>query len=121
MKTPPALCALALTAALCACSQPAAPPAHPAADRETKAFDSFKGQYKDVITGVNAAGTTLDVFVNLDQMDSMDEDAENMMKAQALQRWRNVWKANHPGKHATLRVRLRDYYGEVQFTETSRV
>ena len=116
-----ALRALLAVLALAGCSQPAAPAADPAAAREIQAVAPLKAQYKPVITGMDVKGATLDVFVDAEQFSSVDYDVEGAMKAQALKRWREVWKANHPGEHATLRVRLRNYFGEDVFSESAKV
>lgn len=117
-----ALRALLAVLALAGCSQPAAPrAADPAAAREIQAITPLKAQYKPVITGIDVKGTTLDVFIDAEQFSSMDYDVDQAMKAQALKRWREAWKANHPGEHATLRVRLRNYFGEDVFSESAKV
>jgi hypothetical protein len=113
---------LLLAAALLAGCSPAPQSAGDAlAARENQALAPLKAQYKPVIAGIDAKGTTLDLFVDADQLNSMDESVEDQMKAQALQRWRALWKADHPGKRATLRVRLRNYFGEEIFSESAKV
>jgi len=113
---------LLLAAALLAgCSQTAPQSAADAlAARENQALVPLKTQYKPVIAGIDVKGTTLDLFVDADLLNSMDESVEDQMKADALGRWRALWKANHPGKHATLRVRLRNYFGEEIFSESTK-
>lgn len=113
--------ALLAVLTLAGCSQPAAPAADPAAAREIQAVAPLKAQYKPVITGIDVRGATLDVFVDAEQFSSMDYDVEGAMKTQALKRWREVWKANHPGQHATLHVRLRNYFGADVFSESAKV
>lgn len=114
---------LLLAAALLAgCSQSAPQSAGDAvAAREVRGLAAFKAEYKPVITGVDVKGTTLDLFVDADQLNSMDEPVEDQMKSEALKRWQTIWKAGHPGQHATLRVRLRDYFGEEVFSESAKV
>jgi len=113
---------LLATALLTGCSQSAPQSAGDAlAARENQALAPLKATYKPAITGIDVKGTTLDIFVDADQLESMDEPVEDQMKAQALQRWKTVWKADHPGKHATLRVRLRNYFGEEVFSESAKV
>jgi hypothetical protein len=117
-----ASCALLASIVLAGCSQPATQgTAGQTADREAAAFQPLKAKYAPVITGIDVKGTTLDLFVDADQLISMDEPVEDKMKAEALSRWRTIWKADNPGKHATLRVRLRNYYGETQFSESAKV
>ena len=114
--------ALAILAALTACSQPAPQSAaDAAAARELKAMEPMKTAYKPVITGFDAKGTTLDIFVDADQLSQMDEPVEDKMKAEALDRWRAAWKLNNPGKRGTVRVRLRNYFGETEFSESAKV
>ena len=113
---------LLVAALLAGCSQSAPPSAGDAlAARENQALAPLKAAYKPAITGIDAKGTTLDLFVNADQLDSMDEPVEDQMKVQALRRWKSVWKGDHPGKHATLRVRLRNYFGEEVFSESTKI
>jgi len=116
-----ALRALLAVLALAGCSQPAAPAADPAAAREIQAVAPLKAHYKPVITSIDVRGATLDVFVDAEQFSSMDYDVEQGMKVQALKRWREVWKANHAGQHATVRVRMRNYFGEDVFSESAKV
>jgi len=52
-----------------------------------------------VINGIDVKGTTLDIFVDADQFNSMDDTLEVQMKAQALKRWTAAWKSDHPGRH----------------------
>ena len=114
--------ALAALAALTACSQPAPQSAAgAAAAREIAAVQPMKKACNPVITGFDAKGTTLDIFVDAEQLSQMDEPVEDKMKAEALRRWRAAWTANYPGKHATLRVRLRNYFGETEFSESAKV
>ena len=113
--------ALLAVLVLAGCSQPAQNTASDASAREAGAFEPLKAKYKPVITGIDVKGTTLDLFVDADQLISMDEPVEDTMKAEALSRWQKVWKADHPGKHATLRVRLRNYFGETEFSESAKV
>lgn len=106
---------------LAGCSQPAQNPVGDAASREAGAFDSFKSKYKPVITGIDVKGTTLSVFVDQERMSEMDGPVEQAMEDQALTRWRNLWKSNNPGKHATLHVRFRNYFGEDVYTESAKI
>ncbi len=107
---------------LAGCSQPAP---HGAADaaaaRELRAVEPLKAQYKPVITGIDVKGATLDFFVDAELMSEMDGPVEQGMEDQALKRWRLAWTANNPGKHATLHVRFRNYFGEDVFSESAKV
>ncbi len=119
MKATRALLAVLL---LAGCSQPAPQSGADAiAAREDTALQPLKAQYKPVINGIDVKGTTLDIFVDADQFNSMDDALQVQMKAQVLKRWSAAWKSNHPGRHATLRVRLRNYFGEELFSESAKV
>jgi hypothetical protein len=95
-------------------------PADPAAQREQAAVGDLKSRYKDVVTGTDVQKQTLIVYVDVDNMYSMDEDSEAAMKSQALAEWKHVWSAAHPGKHAKLQLSLRDYYGKEIYSATTR-
>lgn len=84
-------------------------------------LQTLKTRYKDVIMGTDAEGQTLAIYVDVENLDSMDEPAEDAMKADALARWKRVWRAHNRGKHGNLRVVLRDYYGNELSTESARV
>jgi len=107
---------------LAGCSQPAPQgAADTAAAREVRAIGPLKTEYKPVITSIDAKGTTLEVFVDAEAMSEMDGPVEQAMEDQAPKRWRQAWTANNPAKHATLHVRLRNYFGEVVFSESAKV
>lgn len=113
---------LGMLVLIAGCSQPAPPGAADVTkSREEASLASLKSQYKPVITGIDVKGATLDVFVDNDQLISMDEPAEDQLKSQALARWKKIWVADHRGQHATLHVRLRNYYGETVFSESAKV
>ncbi len=107
---------------LAGCSQPAPQgAANTAAAPELRAVEPLKAQYKPVISSFDAKGTTLDVFVDAEAMSEMDDPVEARMEADALKRWRDAWTSNNAGKHATLRVRFRNYFGEDVFSESAKV
>ncbi len=114
--------ATVLSGALAACSTTEKLRASndPIAAKEQQQSTALKARYKDVITGTDVKGETLVVFVDVNNLYSMDEPAEDAMKADALARWKRIWSAAHPGKHAKLNVVLRDYYGNEVFRETTR-
>lgn len=117
-----AMRALLAVLVLAGCSQPAPQTGADAiAAREDGALLPLKAQYKPVIMGIDVKGTTLDIFVDADQFNSMDDALEVQMKAQLLKRWRAAWTSDHPGRHATLSVRLRNYFGEELFSESAKV
>ena len=105
--------ALALPVILTACSSPInQSPNDAVTARELQAVSDLKTRYKDVVTGTEVQGRTLVVYIDVDNMYSMDEDAEAAMKAQELVEWKRVWSAAHPHQHAVLHLTLRDYYGK---------
>ncbi|MHB1550732.1 MAG: hypothetical protein ACYDEU_05235 [Vulcanimicrobiaceae bacterium] len=114
------LCAALLLASGCAPNRPPSPAAIARA-RELQHVARLKSEYKGVVMGVDAKGTLLSVFVDINGLDSMDVDSENSMQAKALQLWREAWSAAHPHRHATLYVRLRDYYGKTVYSEKTKV
>lgn len=103
------------------CTPTALSPAQRIAAHELQRLAPLQTQYKDVVTGLDVQGQTLSVFVDVDNLYSIDEQREDALKAQALARWRRVWSSAHPHAHATLTVLLRDYYGKTVFTERGRV
>jgi hypothetical protein len=119
----PALVAVAVfSAALSACSttQKLRASDDPITVKEQQQVAALKPRYKDVIMGTDVKGETLVIYVDVNAMYSMDEPAEDAMKADALARWKRIWSAAHPGKHAKLSVVLRDYFGNEVFRETTR-
>lgn len=115
--------AIALFAAsLAACSQSSAgPAADPVLAKEQAAVAPLKDKYKDVVTGTDVKDATLVMYVDVNNMYSMDEDAEAAMKADALARWKSVWSGAHPHKHAVLHLTLRDYYGKEVYASSASV
>ena len=105
--------ALALPSILTACSSPINQSSNDAVTtREQQSVSDLKTRYKDVVTGTDVQNRTLVVYVDVNQMYSMDEDSEAAMKAQELSEWKRVWSAAHPHQHAVLHLSLRDYYGK---------
>jgi hypothetical protein len=94
---------------------------NPTLAQEQSAVASLKTKYKDVVQGTDVKGNTLLVYVDVDNMYSMDEDAEDAMKADALNRWKAVWTKAHPHKHATLHLSMRDYYGKEVYASSAKV
>lgn len=72
---------------------------------------NLKQRYKDVVMGAEVKGNTLVVYVDVNNLYSMDETAEDAMRADTLAQWKRIWGTAHPKKHAKLRVSYRDYYG----------
>jgi hypothetical protein len=93
------------------------------AAREVKAVDALdlKKRYKDVVMGTDVKGSTLVIYVDVNNLYSMDETAEDALRSQTLDQWKRIWAAAHPRKHATLRLSLRDYYGNEVTGDTAAV
>lgn len=109
-------------ASLAACSQSAGGPSgDPVLAKEQGAVAPLKDKYKDVVTGTDVKDHTLVVYVDVNNMYSMDEDAEAAMKADALARWKSVWSSAHPRMHAVLHLSLRDYYGKEVYASSASV
>lgn len=108
-------------AVLAACSQPPAANTDPVQIKEQSAVAPLKVKYKDVVTGTDVQDRTLVVYVDVNNMYSMDEDAEAAMKADALSRWKSVWSSTHPHKHGVLHVSLRDYYGKEVYAASATI
>jgi hypothetical protein len=110
----------ATVCALAACSAPA-PKVNSAVAKEQAAVAPLKTRYKDVVTGVEVRDRTLVLYVEPNAMLSMDQGAEDAMKADALNRWKRAWSSTHPHKHATLKLSVRDYFGRVLSTSSATV
>ncbi|HEV2260842.1 MAG TPA: hypothetical protein VGR69_00940 [Candidatus Rubrimentiphilum sp.] len=115
-----AACGVFAVMLLAGCAQPATTTTS-TGDRELAALQPLKQHYSDVIQGMDAGGKTLDIFVNEDQLNSIDPSVEDQFKAEALRRWRTVWQNANPGKRATVRIRLRKYFGQTLFSESANV
>jgi hypothetical protein len=102
-----------------ACSSPPTPQEQAEA-QETAQLSPLKSHYPDVVMGFDIHGPRVDVSIDSNGLISMDEDKEDAMKAEALKLWRDAWRAAHPHEHANLTVRLIDFQGNPQFTETTR-
>lgn len=89
--------------------------------KEQQESEALKPRYKDIVTGTDVKGQTLTVFVDVNNVDSMDEPAEDAMKADTLATWKRIWTASHPGQHGKLTVVLRDYFGNEVYTQSTRV
>ena len=112
----------ALAALLGACSAPRTTSgADTVASREQQAVSDLKTRYKDVVSGTDVQNNTLVVYVNVDNLYSMDEQSEADMKAQALSEWKRVWSAANPHRHALLHLSMRDYYGKEIFSASTRI
>jgi hypothetical protein len=81
--------------------------------REQRAVDALnlKNRYKDVVTGTDVKGSTLVLYVDVNNLYSMDETSEDALKSQTLTQWKRIWLAEHPNKHVKVRLSVRDYYG----------
>jgi|GEM_PF-1018222 len=108
-----AMAVLGATFAGCSSSGTATASADPVVAREQKAVDALrlKQNYKDVVMGTDVKGETLVIYVDVNNLYSMDEQAEDSLRSQTLERWKRIWSGAHPNKHVKVRVSLRDYYG----------
>lgn len=108
--------ALGVALLLAACNAAPAPksPAQGAAAREQASVDALhlKTRFKDVVMGTEVNGATLVLYADENNLESMDVPVEDAMIGQTLGHWKRIWLAAHPGRHATLRVSVRDYYGK---------
>ena len=89
--------------------------------QENDSVAGLKQKYSGVVEGTDVNGETLRVYIDVNGMDSMDEDAELNMKRQILSEWKSTWAKNHSGKHATVTVELRDFQGNPVYTEKIKV
>lgn len=99
------------------------PAADPTTAQEQHAVDALalKKRYPEVVTGTDVKGKTLTVYVDLDNLYSMDEETENAMRSTTLQSWKRIWSSAHRGEHGTLRLSLRDYYGNEVVSDAAHV
>jgi len=102
-----------------ACAGPSATEA--GAARETAAMQPMRGEFDDTVVGFDAKGTRLDVAIDLNEWETIDDDADQAIKTEALDRWKKAWSKENPGKHATLTVRLIDYHGREFYRESAKV
>lgn len=111
---------VAALAALAACAQ--APTAQAQAEsRERDTMAQVKAKYPDVVMGFDFKGNALDVSIDANSLVSMDEDAEDALKADAAKRWRAAWTEAHPGAHGTITLRLIDFRGTTYYKTAIRV
>lgn len=112
-------------AALAACAPAPKPPtaAEALKARETAAVDRLKlrEHYKDAVLGYDVNGTTLNLYVDRNTVESMDEQSEDAMLAAILNDWTSIWKSTHRGRHARLHLSARDYYGNELSTKSAAV
>lgn len=91
------------------------------ADRESQSANALKKQYAGVIMGNDVKGSTLMLYIDVNGMDQMDEDAEIAMKKHALAFWKNAWSKDHPHRHDAVTVILRDFTGKEVYREKASV
>ena len=112
---------VALACALAGCAQTAPANADPTLAKEQDAVAPLKTTYSNVITGVEVKDRTLVVYVEPNEMYSMDEDAEAAMKADALNRWKKAWTQAHPHQHGVVHMVVNDYFGRKLFTSSATI
>jgi hypothetical protein len=107
----------------CSSQENATASADPVVAREQRAVDALrlKQNYKDVVMGTDVKGETLVVYVDVNNLYSMDEQSEDELRSQTLAHWKRIWSAAHPNKHVKLRLSLRDYYGNEVTGDTARL
>ena len=110
------IAAAVLLALAAACASPAKPHfsmGQAIDEKERNSVDAlnFRAKYKDAVMGDDVKGTTLILYVDRSNVESMDEPVEDAMIDDVLAHWKPIWSANHRGKHAKLHVSVRDYYG----------
>lgn len=91
------------------------------ADRESQSAGALKKQYVGVIMGNDVKGSTLMLYIDVNGMNQMDEDAEIAMKQHALAFWKKTWSKDHPHKRGTVTVILRDFTGNEVYREKASV
>lgn len=106
--------------ALAGCSSPK-PRVSPVLSQEQSAVAVLKTKYKGVVLGTDVQHRTLVLYVDVNDMYSMDEDAEAAMKADALERWKSIWAKAHPHAHGSVQLSLRDYYGKEIYRKSAAV
>jgi hypothetical protein len=104
---------------VCACGGPT--PQEASLAREIAAMQPMRGAFDGTVVGFDAKDTRLDVGIDLNQWETIDDDADQAIKTEALDRWKKAWSKENPGKHATLTVRLIDYHGREFFRESAKV
>ncbi|HET7812736.1 MAG TPA: hypothetical protein VFL13_00025 [Candidatus Baltobacteraceae bacterium] len=108
-----------------ACAPPPKPlsPTQAIEAKELAAVDALhlRTKYKDIVMGDDVKGTTLVVYADRNNVDSMDEQAEDAMVGDTLVRWKAIWSANHPHKHAKLVVSVRDFYASQIVAQSTQV
>jgi outer membrane murein-binding lipoprotein Lpp len=112
-----AAAAIVVTALVAGCSSPTSQRNRGSTDATTRseqrAVDALnlKNRYKDVVMGTDVKGSTLVLYVDVNNLYSMDESSEDALKSQTLTHWKRIWVAAHPNKHVKLRLSVCDYYG----------
>jgi hypothetical protein len=110
--------ALALVV-ISACSGPS--PQEAGLAREMAYMQPMRSESNDTVVGFDIKGTQMSVGIDLNEWETIDDDADQAIKTEALRRWKTAWSKENPGKHATLTVRLVDYHGHEFFRETAKV
>jgi len=102
-----------------ACSGPS--PQEASLAREMAYMQPMRSESNDTVVGFDIKGTQMSVGIDLNEWETIDDDADQAIKTEALSRWKTAWSKENPGKHATLTVRLVDYHGHEFFRETAKV
>jgi len=102
-----------------ACSGPS--PQEASLAREMAYMQPMRSESNDTVVGFDIKGTQMNVGIDLNEWETIDDDADQAIRTEALSRWKTAWSKENPGKHATLTVRLVDYHGHEFFRETAKV
>ena len=91
-------------------------------DREAAEMAPLIAKVKNAaILGTAVEGTTLVISADSEKWSELDDSTEAEFKSAALAGWVKTWKHDHPGGHATLRVMIRNYYGQEITSASKRV
>ncbi len=111
------LIAAAAIALLAACASPS--PQEAAQNQELAALTPLKQKYQDVVMGFDfKSNETLIVSLDLNNYNGMGDDDQDAMKKTIAAAWRKAWQEAHPGRHATIHLKLIDFIGRTVATET---
>ncbi len=107
-------------ALLAACASPS--PQEAAQKQELAALTPLKQEYRDVVMGFDfKPDETLIVSLDLNNYNGMGDDDQDAMKKTIAAAWRKAWQEAHPGRHATIHLRLMDFIGRTISTAEMKV